>query len=138
MNKYQRLFKELQQERNSSPSNVNDHLMVFDGLNTFIRSFGATPAYNEDGDHIGGITGFLYSVGKTVRDFKPTRCVIVFDGRGGSAGSGGGGAIQCHGHNGAVQLPARCARGRLGDGAVQRLAPPRCGKSSEKSVYSEF
>jgi hypothetical protein len=39
---------------------------------------------------------------------------------------------------GAVQLPARCARGRLGDGAVQRLAPPRCGKRSEKSVYSEF
>ena len=60
MNKYQQLFKELQQERNSSPSDVNDHLMVFDGLNTFIRSFGATPAYNEDGDHIGGITGFLY------------------------------------------------------------------------------
>jgi len=84
-NKYQELFKQLQQERNSSPLDVNDHLMVFDGLNTFIRSFGATPAYNEDGDHIGGITGFLYSVGKTVRDFKPTRCVIVFDGRGGSA-----------------------------------------------------
>jgi len=85
MNKYQRLFKELQQERTSSPSDVNDHFMVFDGLNTFIRSFGATPAYNEDGDHIGGITGFLYSIGKTVRDFKPTRCIIVFDGRGGSA-----------------------------------------------------
>jgi DNA polymerase-1 len=85
MNKYQKLFKELQQERNSSPSDVNDHIMIFDGLNTFIRSFGATPAYNEDGDHIGGITGFLYSVGKTVRDFKPSRCVIVFDGRGGSA-----------------------------------------------------
>jgi DNA polymerase-1 len=59
--------------------------MIFDGLNTFIRSFGATPAYNEDGDHIGGITGFLYSVGKTVRDLRPSRCVIVFDGRGGSA-----------------------------------------------------
>lgn len=85
MNKYQKLFKELQQERHSSPSNVNDHIMVFDGLNTFIRSFGATPAYNEDGDHIGGITGFLYSVGKTVRDLRPTRCVIVFDGKGGSA-----------------------------------------------------
>lgn len=68
-----------------SPSNPNDHIMVFDGLNTFIRCFGATPAYNEDGDHIGGITGFLYSVGKVVRDFRPSRCVIVFDGRGGSA-----------------------------------------------------
>ena len=85
MNKYQQLFKELQKERSLAPSNVNDHIMVLDGLNTFIRAFGATPAYNEDGDHIGGITGFLYSVGKVVRDFKPTRLVIIFDGRGGSA-----------------------------------------------------
>ena len=84
-NKYQELFKQLQQEKGSSPSAPNDHIMVVDGLNTFIRSFGATPAYNEDGDHIGGITGFLYSVGKIVRDFKPSRLVIVFDGRGGSA-----------------------------------------------------
>jgi DNA polymerase-1 len=85
MNKYQRLFKELQQEKNLGPSSVNDHLMIFDGLNAFIRAFGATPAYNEDGDHIGGISGFLYSIGKTVRDFRPSRCIIVFDGRGGSA-----------------------------------------------------
>ena len=85
MNKYQKLFNELQQEKESSPKDANDHIMVFDGLNTFIRCFGATPAYNEDGDHIGGITGFLYSVGKLVRDFKPTRCIIAFDGRGGSA-----------------------------------------------------
>jgi len=85
MNKYQRLFKELQKEKETSPKDANDHIMVFDGLNTFIRSFGATPAYNEDGDHIGGITGFLYSIGKTVRDFKPSRCVIAFDGRGGNA-----------------------------------------------------
>jgi 5'-3' exonuclease len=84
-NKYQELFKQLQQEKNLGPSNVNDHLMIFDGLNTFIRAFGATPSYNEDGDHIGGITGFLYSIGKTVRDFRPSRCIIVFDGRGGSA-----------------------------------------------------
>ena len=86
MNRYQKLFNELKQE-NAVNTEVNDHLMVFDGLqlNTFIRSFGATPAYNEDGDHVGGISGFLYSVGKTIRDFKPTRCIIVFDGRGGSA-----------------------------------------------------
>ena len=85
MNKYQKLFKELQKEKLSSPSNVGDHIMLVDGLNTFIRSFGATPSYNEDGDHIGGISGFLYSVGKTVRDFRPTRLIIVFDGKGGSA-----------------------------------------------------
>jgi DNA polymerase-1 len=85
MNKYQQLFKQLQQEKDSAPSSVNDHIMVFDGTNTFIRSFGATPSTNEDGDHIGGITGFLFSIGKAIRDFKPSRCIVVFDGRGGSA-----------------------------------------------------
>jgi len=85
MNKYQQLFKELQKEKVTAPSNVDDHIMVFDGLNTFIRAFGATPSTNEDGDHVGGITGFLFSIGKAIRDFKPSRCVIVFDGRGGSS-----------------------------------------------------
>jgi len=84
MNKYQQLFKELQKEKETVYQGVNDSILVFDGLNTFIRAFGATPATNEDGDHIGGITGFLFSIGKCVRDFKPTRCVVVFDGRGGS------------------------------------------------------
>lgn len=85
MNRYHELFKQLQQEKNNAPSSVNDHIMVLDGTNTFIRAFGATPSTNEDGDHIGGITGFLFSIGKAVRDFKPSRLVIVFDGRGGSA-----------------------------------------------------
>lgn len=85
MNKYQKLFKELQKEKVTAPSNVDDHIMVFDGLNTFIRAFGATPSTNEDGDHVGGITGFLFSIGKAIRDFKPSRCIIVFDGRGGSS-----------------------------------------------------
>ena len=74
----------VEQGRDSVPSNVNDHIMVFDGLNTFIRSFSATPSTNEDGEHVGGITGFLYSVGKAIRDNKPSRCIIVFDGVGGS------------------------------------------------------
>jgi hypothetical protein len=45
MNKFQKLFKELQQERSLGPSNVNDRIMVFDGTNAFIRAFGATPSY---------------------------------------------------------------------------------------------
>ncbi len=84
MNRYQQLFKELQKEKEQGPSQVNDHIMIFDGLNAFIRAFGATPSTNEDGEHIGGITGFLFSIGKAIRDFKPSRCIIVFDGRGGS------------------------------------------------------
>ena len=84
MNKYQQLFKQLQIEKENAPSSVDDHIIVMDGTNTFIRSFGATPSTNEDGEHIGGITGFLFSIGKAIRDFKPSRCIIVFDGKGGS------------------------------------------------------
>lgn len=84
MNKYQKLFQELSKEKKNAPSDVNDNILIFDGLNTFIRAFGATPSTNEDGDHIGGMTGFLFSIGKAVRDFKPSRCIIVFDGVGGS------------------------------------------------------
>jgi 5'-3' exonuclease len=83
-NRYQQLYNELQKEKQFSPSHYNDRILIVDGLNSFIRAFGATPAYNEHGDHIGGITGFLYSIGKVIRDFKPSRCIVVFDGRGGS------------------------------------------------------
>jgi DNA polymerase-1 len=40
---------------------------------------------NEDGEHVGGMVGFLKSVGAAIRQFKPERCIIVFDGKGGSA-----------------------------------------------------
>ena len=44
MNKYQELFKQLQKEKESINQSPDDHLMIFDGLNTFIRSFSATPS----------------------------------------------------------------------------------------------
>jgi 5'-3' exonuclease len=39
---------------------------------------------NEDGLHTGGIAGFLKSVGYAIKLINPTRCVIIFDGNGGS------------------------------------------------------
>ena len=39
---------------------------------------------DENGDHCGGIVGFLKSVGYAIRLLAPTRCVITFDGVGGS------------------------------------------------------
>lgn len=47
--------------------------------------FSATPIVNDDGDHIGGYIGFIRSIAAIIRQFKPTRCIIVFDGKGGSA-----------------------------------------------------
>lgn len=42
------------------------------------------PIVNDDGDHIGGYIGFLRTLAASIRQFKPTRCIIVFDGKGGS------------------------------------------------------
>jgi 5'-3' exonuclease len=39
---------------------------------------------NPEGHHIGGLTGFLKSVGYGIKTIDPTKVVIVFDGAGGS------------------------------------------------------
>lgn len=63
----------------------DDSVLLIDGLNTFIRVFTAIPTTNEDGIHVGGIVGFLKSLGYVIRMIGPTRTVIVFDGKGGSS-----------------------------------------------------
>tara|TARA_E500000331_G_C17190018_1_gene684415 strand:- start:343 stop:1239 length:897 start_codon:yes stop_codon:yes gene_type:complete len=40
---------------------------------------------NPSGSHIGGLVGFLRSLGYVTRIFDPTRVIIVWDGKGGSA-----------------------------------------------------
>jgi len=83
--RYQDILREIEREKEQGTASSKDsHLLVIDGLNTFIRVFSAVPALNDDGQHIGGVTGFLRSVAAVVRLIKPTRCVIVFDGKGGS------------------------------------------------------
>ena len=82
-NKYISLFNELQKP-DDLETNPNDRVLVIDGLNTFIRCFAVNPSTNDDGIHIGGIVGFLKSIGYAIKTHSPTRCVIVFDGKGGS------------------------------------------------------
>lgn len=80
------LLREVERDREQGTgSSKNSHILIIDGLNTFIRVFSAVPALNDDGMHIGGVTGFLRSVASAIRQHKPTRCIIVFDGKGGSA-----------------------------------------------------
>ena len=62
----------------------DDKVLIIDGLNTFIRVFSVIPTLNDDGIHVGGIVGFLKSVGYAIKMLNPTRCIVVFDGKGGS------------------------------------------------------
>jgi len=84
--RYYELFNKLKSERpDHSKLTANSNVLIVDGLNTFIRTWCAIPTQNEHGDHIGGTTGFLTSVGYAIRQFKPTRVIIAFDGKDGSA-----------------------------------------------------
>jgi 5'-3' exonuclease len=63
---------------------IKKEVLIVDGTNTFLRCFAAIPTLNDNGLHTGGISGFLKSVGYAIKQFQPDRCVIVFDGVGGS------------------------------------------------------
>jgi DNA polymerase-1 len=83
--KYLSILEEIKQKGGDSASETaNDKVLIIDGLNTFIRCFSAIPTLNDDGAHVGGIVGFLRSIGYAIRTIRPTRTVIVFDGKGGS------------------------------------------------------
>jgi len=84
--KYLSILNEIKEQGGSElGDNPNENVLIIDGLNTFIRVFSVIPTTNDDGTHIGGIVGFLKSIGYTINMFRPTRCIIVFDGKGGSS-----------------------------------------------------
>ena len=79
--KYEQLLSNIQPDIRKELSSI----LIIDGLNTFLRSFTMINHMNPDGHHIGGLTGFLKSVGYAIRMADPTKVVIVFDGVGGSS-----------------------------------------------------
>ena len=82
---YAELFNSVQNEHTQNIDNTkNSRVLIVDGLNTFIRCWSSVPTMNDDGDHVAGITCVLKSIGYAVRMVKPTRVIIVFDGKGGS------------------------------------------------------
>jgi len=59
-------------------------VLLLDGLNLFLRHFSANPAMGSNGNHVGGIIGFLYDMNSIVQRFKPHKAYVVWEG-GGSA-----------------------------------------------------
>lgn len=69
---------------NNDQRGISDSILIVDGLNCFLRAFTMINHINPDGHHVGGLTGFLKSVGYAIKMIEPTKVVIVFDGVGGS------------------------------------------------------
>lgn len=68
--------------KQAEPRGLNDHILLIDSMNTFIRNFVMVKTMTLEGHHVGGMYGFLRSLGSLVRTFDPTRVVCVFDGKG--------------------------------------------------------
>jgi DNA polymerase-1 len=79
---YQKIFDSLKQEK--IEESVNSRILLVDGLNTFLRAFTAIGWVNKELLHIGGLTGFLRSLGYIIKLSRPTRVIVVFDGQGSS------------------------------------------------------
>jgi len=85
--RYKQMFETLNNTEESTkkePLKLNDRVLIIDSLNAFIRSFTIINHINKYGHHIGGLTGYLKSLGYAINLVRPTRVILVFDGQGGS------------------------------------------------------
>ena len=59
-------------------------VIIIDALNMFLRSYTIIPSMNPQGLPNGGTIGFVKSLQKLCRDFRPSEVIICWDGHGGS------------------------------------------------------
>jgi DNA polymerase-1 len=64
----------------SSKPSENKNVLVIDSLNLFFRNFSVINTLNNKGDHIGGLGGFLKSLGYLIKQTDPSQIYLVFDG----------------------------------------------------------
>lgn len=66
------------------PTHKNENVLIIDAMNLYCRAFAVSNAMDSDGQHVGGMSGFLKSIGAAIRMHRPSRCILIFDGAGGS------------------------------------------------------
>jgi len=79
---HQDILDNLHEGSDLEPLHLNSRVLLIDSMNTFLRSFAIIPAINPQGNHIGGLVGFMKSLGYAIKLIQPTRVILVFDGQG--------------------------------------------------------
>jgi 5'-3' exonuclease len=82
LSRYSELAKTI--EKSPDVDSSKPRILFCDGTNTFMRSIAANNMIGENGMHIGGVSGFLLSLGFAIKTVRPNKVIIVFDGKGGS------------------------------------------------------
>jgi 5'-3' exonuclease len=76
------LLDNVVEENDTESLNRHSRVLVIDALNLFFRNFAMLGFVNETGAHVGGLGGFLRSLGTLIGRMDPTSVYIVFDGVG--------------------------------------------------------
>jgi 5'-3' exonuclease len=79
------LLNQVKEDNDQPILKKHDKVLLIDGLNLFFRNFTMMKHINPDGVHIGGLGGFIRSLGFLIRTIQPTSVYVVFDGVGSSA-----------------------------------------------------
>jgi len=65
-------------------SSKHNHVLLIDALNLFFRNFTTMRFTNAEGVHVGGMGGFIRSLGFLIDKIRPSSVYVVFDGAGSS------------------------------------------------------
>jgi len=81
---YLKMLNNIEQGEESVKPGQHDRVIFIDGLNLFLRNFAVLNFINGSGTHVGGLSGFLRSLGALINQIQPTSVYLVFDGVGAS------------------------------------------------------
>ena len=79
-----KLLNNVNEGDDSLSSDRHNHVLLIDALNLFFRNFTTMRFTNSEGVHVGGMGGFIRSLGYLIDKVRPSSVYIVFDGAGAS------------------------------------------------------
>ena len=77
-----KLLDNIQEDGKQTTPKAENRVLLIDGLNLFFRNFAVLNYINSQGTHVGGLGGFLRSLGALVKQIQPTSIHVIFDGVG--------------------------------------------------------